>query len=308
MKRLQALTALVLVGGLSLAVEAYQQQNAPRTVQVTKVRDRLWMLTGGGGNTAVFERADGVVVVDTKNPGWGQPILDAIKGLTSKPVTMIINTHTHADHVSGNVEFPATIDIVVQANTKANMEQMRPVTGLSQPGAPAPPNIFTQNNGRGMPTRTFTDRLTLGRGADEIDLFYFGRAHTNGDAYVLFPALRVLHAGDTFAGKDLPILDANNGGSGVEIADTLTKAADMAEGKVDTIITGHSGLMTVADMRQFAAFNRAFLEATRAAKRAGKSVQQAASEWKTPASFTGYANPQAGRALSNTQVVYDELN
>jgi glyoxylase-like metal-dependent hydrolase (beta-lactamase superfamily II) len=70
-----------------------------------------------------------VVVVDTKNPGWGQPILDAIKKLTDKPVITIINTHTHGDHVSGNVEFPATVDVIVQENTKklhgANRRRVR---------------------------------------------------------------------------------------------------------------------------------------------------------------------------------------
>jgi glyoxylase-like metal-dependent hydrolase (beta-lactamase superfamily II) len=307
MKRAHVLVSLVVVGALSLAVSAYQQQNAPRQVQVQKVRDNLWMLQGGGGNTAVFERSDGVVVVDTKNPGWGQPILDAIKGLTSKPVTLIINTHTHGDHVSGNVEFPATVDIVVQENTKANMEQMRPVTGLAQRGGP-PVNIFQQNNGRGMAKRTFRDRMTLGSGADRIELYYFGRAHTNGDAYVLFPAIRVLHAGDTFPNKDLPIVDANNGGSGVEFPDTVSKAAAMANGQVDSVMTGHGGLMTVAEMREFADFNRDFLNAARAARQAGKTVEQAASEWKTPAKYQGYATPQEGRLRSNMQVIYDELN
>ncbi len=156
------------------------------------------MLKGGGGNTAVFVTAKGVVVVDTKNPGWGQPILDKIKELTPKPVTTIINTHTHGDHVSGNVEFPATVDVVVQENTKANMEKM---------------DIFKQNNGKGMAKRTFKDKMTIGKGADQIDLYYFGRGHTNGDAFVVFPALRTMHAGDIFAGKNLPLLDANNGGS-----------------------------------------------------------------------------------------------
>ena len=88
------------------------------------------MLKGGGGNTAVFIMADGVTVVDAKNPGWGQPILDKIKELTNKPVVRLINTHTHADHVSGNVEFPATVDIVTQENTKANMEKMVAPTGF----------------------------------------------------------------------------------------------------------------------------------------------------------------------------------
>ena len=95
------------------------------------------MLKGGGGNTAVFVGADGVVVVDTKLPGWGQPILDKIKELTPKPVTTIINTHTHGDHVSGNVEFPATVDIVVQENTKTNMEKMMSPPGMSPPAPPA---------------------------------------------------------------------------------------------------------------------------------------------------------------------------
>ena len=305
MKRFQVLAILVAVGSISVAARAYQQA-APREVQVEQVRPNLWVLRGGGGNTAVFERADGVVVVDTKNPGWGQPILDAVKRLTNKPVTTIINTHTHFDHVSGNVEFPANVEIIVQENTKALMAEMRPVTGLGRGNGG--PSIFAQNNGRGLPTRTYTDRLTLGSGADQIELHYFGRAHTSGDSFVVFPALRVMHAGDAFAGKDLPILDANNGGSGTDMPQTLTRAAEMADGRIDTIITGHSGLMTVADLRQFAAFNQAFLEATRAAKRAGKTVAQAASEWKTPAGFAGYGQPQAARAQSNTQVVYDELN
>ena len=133
---------MITVGVLSMAAVAYQGQGqqAPKVVEVVKVKDNLFMFTGGGGNTAVFVEANGVVVVDTKNPGWGQPILDKIKTLTDKPVTMIINTHTHGDHVSGNVEFPATVDVVTQENTAANMKLMKPVTGLPQNGPPT--NIF----------------------------------------------------------------------------------------------------------------------------------------------------------------------
>ena len=69
---------------------------------------------------------DGVVVVDTKNPGWGQPILDKIKRLTNKPVTTIINTHTHGDHVSGNVEFPTTVEVIAHENNKINMQTCGP--------------------------------------------------------------------------------------------------------------------------------------------------------------------------------------
>src|SRR5438132_1088770 len=182
MRRATVLIALVAVGSLSLAVSAYQQAPArggqqppaPKVVEAQKLRDNPFMPTGanGGGNTAVFVGTDGVVVVDTKNPGWGTPILEKIKELTPKPVTTIINTHTHGDHVSGNVEFPATVDVIVQENTAKNMQDMRPATGVAQPNGP-PPNIFKANNGRGMPKRTFKDKMSIGKGADRIDLYYF---------------------------------------------------------------------------------------------------------------------------------------
>src|SRR5215471_12799741 len=118
MKRMAVLGILIGLGILSLIVTAQQGgQPAPKVIDVEKLKDNLYVLKGGGGNTAVFITSNGVVVVDAKNPGWGQPILEKIKTLTNKPITTLINTHTHGDHVSGNVEFPATVDIIVQENT-----------------------------------------------------------------------------------------------------------------------------------------------------------------------------------------------
>ena len=305
MRRLMVLVVLLAVGSLTLAVAAYQQPPAPKVVEVEKLKDNLFVLKGGGGNTAVFVGANGVVVVDTKNPGWGQPILDKIKGLTSKPVTMIINTHTHGDHVSGNVEFPATVDIITHENTKANMEKMLPPTGIPQQGPPT--NIFKANNGKGLPKRTFKDKMSVGSGTDRIDLYYFGRGHTNGDAWVVFPTLRVMHAGDIFSGKNLPLLDATNGGSGVAIPDTLGKAANSVK-DIDTVITGHSPqMMTMNDLKEYVTFNREFLMAVQGAKKAGKSVDDVAKSWTMPAKYTGYAKPDPVRLKSNVQVIFDEL-
>src|SRR5436309_11753568 len=235
MKRSVALGVLIGVGALSMVVAARQAggagQQAPKIVEVGKLKGNRFVLKGGGGNTAVFITGTGVVVVDAKNPGWGQPVLDKIKELTNKPVTTLINTHTHGDHVSGNVDFPATVDIIVQENTKTNMGKMP---------------IFKEHNGAGLPKRTFKDKMTIGKGADQIDLYYFGRGHTNGDAWVVFPALRIVHAGDIFSGKNIPLIDANNGGSAMEIGTSLQKAADAIK-NIDSIITGHSTVMTMAD-------------------------------------------------------------
>ncbi len=307
MKRGTVLGSLVLTGVLSMTVAAFQQppagQPAPMVVEVDKVKDNLYVMKGGGGNSAVFISGAGVTVVDTKNPGWGQPLLDKIKTVTDKPIVRIINTHTHGDHVSGNVEFPATVDIVAQDNTKANMQQMRGVTGLAAP--PAGPNIFQRNNGKGLAKRSFKDRMTIGKGADEIDLYYFGRAHTNGDAWVVFKALRVMHAGDAFANRDLPIMDANNGGSGVEFSGTLAKAAGVKD--VDVIINGHSPTTTTpADLRTQSEFIADFVKFVQDAKKAGKSLEDTVITWKTPATFTGYATPAPMRVRADAQVIWDE--
>jgi glyoxylase-like metal-dependent hydrolase (beta-lactamase superfamily II) len=307
MRRRDVLGGLIAIGALSLTAVAYEgqaggQQQAEKTITVDQIKENLWVLRGGGGNTAVFATANGVVVVDTKLAGWGQPILAKIKELTPRPVTTIINTHSHGDHVSGNVEFPATVQIVAHSNTKTNVEAWPPVYGLGN----AFPNVVKESGGKGVPMKTFQDKLSLGAGNDRVDLFYFGRGHTGGDAWVVFPSLRVMHAGDMFPNKNVPIMDKNAGGSGVEFPETLMKAFNGATG-VDTIITGHTPTtMTMADLKTYAEFNRDFVTAAREAKKAGRTVDDFAAAWKTPEKYAGYGAPQAASVKNAAQVVFDE--
>lgn len=294
MRRGLVLGALLALGTL-VAVNAQQPADAPKVVEVEKVKDNLFVLRGGGGNTAVFVTASGVTVVDAKNPGWGTPILTKIKELTPKPVTMLINTHTHGDHVSGNVEFPASVEFVAHANTKTNMQKMP---------------IFKEHGGNGVAEKTFTDRMTIGTGADQIDLYYFGPGHTNGDAWVVFPAHRIVHSGDIFAGKSLPLIDVANGGSQLQIADTLTKAYNGIK-NVDTIINGHMPAQTTwADLREFADFNREMTTWMQAQLKAGKTPEQAAAEWKLPEKYKGYSatvSPLMGGLAGRIKALQDEL-
>jgi len=293
------------VGALTMTVAALQQPAAPpapMVIDVDKLTDNLYVMKGGGGNSAVFITANGVTVVDTKLPGWGQPLLDKIRTVTNKPVTTIINTHTHFDHNSGNVEFPASVEVITHANTKTYMEQANPVYGL-QTGAQ--PNIFKEHGGNGMPKRTFSDKMTVGRGPDQIDLYYFGRAHTGGDAFVVFPASRVMHVGDTMANRNIPIIDKNNGGSGVEFSATVAKAAQVPN--VDTIINGHNPTtITPADLRLFSEFIADFVKFTQDAKKAGKTVDDVVNTWKAPAKYTGYGMPNPMFVRSDAQVIFEE--
>ena len=176
-----------------------------------KVSDRLYMIPGAGGNTAVFVRDNGVVLVDTKNPNNGQGILDQVRTVTDKAVTHIINTHTHGDHNGSNVFFPATVEIVTHANTQANMMKM--------------PAFEAAENRHGLPDRTFTEQMTLLSGNDTIDLaaVYGGvLAYRHNGAFTAAGQVRI----NDIAGADV-IVEVNTGG---------TLAADMQIRLTGTIL------------------------------------------------------------------------
>lgn len=292
MRRSFVLSGLVMTGALVALAGLSAQQPAsqgPNVAQIEKVKDNLYVITGGGGNTAAYVTANGVVLVDTKLANWGQAILDQVKTVTTKPVTHIINTHTHGDHTGSNEFFPATVEIVAQENTAANMAKMPAFQDAAKKYA--------------MPDRTYKDKLTVLSGNEAIDLYYFGAAHTNGDTFVVFRALRVMHAGDAFAGARTPLIDMNNGASGVAYPATLENAAAGIK-NVDTVIPGHSPVTTWQAFVDYGEFNRAFLAAVQASKKAGKSVEQAVAELTLPDKFKAYGMQGA---KDNVTKIYAEL-
>jgi glyoxylase-like metal-dependent hydrolase (beta-lactamase superfamily II) len=308
MKRLLVSTTIICIGFAMISIALIAQQPAPpaggqRGVNpalgplgtIQKVKDRLYMIPGAGGNTAVFVTDNGVVIVDTKLANNGQGILDQIKAVTNKPVTHIINTHTHGDHTGSNQFFPANVEIVTHDNTKANMERM---------------DVFKDPaNKNGLPDRTYKDKLTLFNGEDSIDLYYFGPAHTNGDSFVVFRALGTMHTGDVFPNKAQPLIDRNNGGSGIAYPETITKATSAIK-NVDTIIAGHTpaGPLKWQDFVDYGEFNRLFLEHARTSLKEGRTPEQALMTLRLPDKFKEY-NLQGGRGGpgGNFNAIYQEL-
>jgi cyclase len=279
---------LVAAGAVATGFAA-QQPPAQQPLQIEKVKDNLYVITGNGGNTAAFIRGNGVVIVDTKNPNNGPGILEKVKSVTDKPITHIINTHTHGDHVGSNEFFPATVDIVVHENTAANMAKMK--------------NFAEPATKHGLPDQTFKDKLTVFSGNEAIDLYYFGNAHTGGDAFIVFRALRVMHSGDAFAGPSLPIMDMNNGGSGIAYPGTLAKTAAGIK-NVDTVIPGHSPVTNWQAFVDYGEFIRSFVTSVSAAHKAGKTAEQALSEFKPDAKFASYT---LLRGEADVNVIYKEL-
>ena len=303
MRRISVLSALIIIGGLSVVLGAFQAPPAGPTpaalaaTKIEKVKDNLYIITGSapaprdafsGGNTAVFITDTGVVVVDTKLAGWGQVILDRIKTVTNKPVTMIINTHTHGDHTGSNEFFGTNVETVVQENTKANMEKM---------------DAFKGDKAKFLPKKTYKDKTTVLSGKDAIDLYHFGPGHTNGDTFVVFRELRTMHAGDMFPWKDAPFIDRSNGGSGVEWPKSIDKVLKNVK-NVETVIGGHQPVATWKDLQTFQQYTADLLAQCEAALKAGKSVDDAIASLN----LSKYAGFETMRLKAAVQAIYDELN
>src|SRR5579862_8337381 len=121
MKRAIVLGGLLVIGGA--AVIAQQNQARPQLPDLVKVKDNLYVILSStpgpeftGGNTGVLVGASGVTVVDTKLSGYGPTIIEKIRTVTDKPITTIINTHTHGDHTGSNEAF-ANVEFVAHENT-----------------------------------------------------------------------------------------------------------------------------------------------------------------------------------------------
>src|SRR5713101_6524236 len=299
MARRRLLPAIV-VAGLAVAGAAAQQQRPriPPTGAIKSVRDNLYVIPGAGGNTSVFVTQAGVVLVDTKLPNNGEAILNQIRRVTDKPVSTIVNTHSHPDHIGSNEYFPASVEVVAQENTRKWMAA----------------NPRVASNPVGMPKRTFTDRMTLGSGDDRIELYYFGAGHTDGDAFIVFPARRAMAAGDMFAWKMAPLIDPMAGGSVLALPETLEKAVNGIP-NVDTVIEGHGEVNTWEGFRDYIQFNRALVDAAKAGIGQKTAEEIAAGLSPTFSVFTKqellmdleYGGTPLSRAVINVNIAFREL-
>ena len=292
MKRAFVFGALMALGSLSLLAGDPGQlpPSAPKVLQLQKLRDNLYLLTGGGGNSLFLVTELGVVLVDTKGAGWGQAVLDKIRTVTKQPVTTIINTHSHQDQTGGNDFFPTSVEIIAQDNTRLTMDKMDAFKGVRV-------NF--------LPKLMFRETMTIGSGKDRVDLYYFGPGHTGGDAWVVFPAQRVMHAGGLIAVGQLPVVDLDSGGSGLAYPDTLAKAF-AAIMNVETIVPGDGPPLAMKDLQEYERFTRDFRNAVVSGYHHGLSIGEVADGWRQPDRDRDFTAPP-DRVKSNVQTIFAEL-
>lgn len=314
-----ALIALLAAGGLAAAAAAQPQPAAPGGAApaapqgalgrsplpppepIEHVTKNVYKIFGGGGNTTVVVQKQGVVLVDTKMPGNGPAILGEVKKVTDKPVAMIINTHSHIDHVgsTGAIrdQYP-NVQVVMNEKAKAEL--------LANP----------RNDAKDLPTQTYADMTTIGQGDDRIELYHFGRGHTQGDTFVLFPAQHVLCMGDVMAWDMGPFLPA---GGASAIADEVDQLVAAMKGKgVEYVIEGHGNVNTWPHLQRFARFNRALITAAKLHYDRGDPPSAAVADLEKTPEFAPlldhnikkgleYGNTPFARANMNVNVAYQEF-
>jgi cyclase len=252
---MRRLTVLIFLAGVLLLDTAWvgwtQTAKPPLPLRIAKVKGDLYMISGEGGNVAVYVTSEGVVLVDDMFDRNHADILAQIKSVTDKPLRYVLNTHQHDDHAGGDMKMLPIAEVVAHRNARANLTDIKQPYYEDTPGTPI-----------GLPRITFTDEFAVHLGGKEVRAKYFGRGHTNGDVIIYFPELKAIHTGDLFLGRGAPrggavqsrpvgvniYVDYAQGGSFMEWTKTLDGVMQM---DFDTVIPGHGPVSTKDDVAKF---------------------------------------------------------
>ena len=214
------------------AVVAYTQAPQAAKLDVVKIKDDLFVIHNDfvPGNVTALITNEGVVLVDDKFEVDSANVVAEVKKLSNQPIKYVINTHHHADHSGGNAKLQQMgVMVVTSEQARENMVEGK------QPG---------------LSNITFEKHAHIYLGGKNVEMYYFGRAHTNGDIVVYFPAQRTLAAGDMFTFGDATpqLIDYSGGGSAKEWTKTLDGALQL---DFDTVVPGHGVVTTKREMAKF---------------------------------------------------------
>jgi cyclase len=290
-------------------------------------------------NTAIIESDDGVVIVDTHSkPSAARLIVQELRGLTTKPVRYVVNTHFHWDHWHGNEVYPAAYPNAEIITNQITREAMA-TKGLKRiqdhirqgPGEIAQIKATLATAGSGerraqladdlkhaeayhaevkalkpaLPTMAFDRTMKLYRRDREIHLLYLGRAHTEGDVFVYLPNEKVVITGDAVIGWTPFMGD----GYPEDWAATLDRLAEL---DFTHLIMGHGEVAGREWLRTFRGYVHDMVEAVRTEVMRGATLEEAqrrvpealAPTYEKPFSAYGDYRPWRAGLLLNIERTY----
>ena len=172
----------------------------------------------GGPHSGFLVVGDSLLIIDSmQTPAMVEEFQSRISQVTDKKPTFLINSHHHGDHISGNKFFSPPAEVIAHEYVRQWMLE------------------DTASNGTEwhMPSITFNDRMTLHLDGEEVQLFYYGKAHTPGDALIYLPAQKLLYAVDVAVTGMVPFMADGHAGSWINVLRCV-------EGlEIDTLVPGH---------------------------------------------------------------------
>jgi len=206
------------------------------------------------GNITVLITEEGVLLVDTKYAIDYENVAAMLAGITDQPIRYVVNTHYHDDHSGANQIFQGDgARVFTSDNARLKMVE----TGRAE----------------GLPDLTLSDRTSIHIGGTSVDLYYFGRAHTDGDIVAHFPDHGVLAAGDMYANDPgtPELVDFSGGGSAREWPRSLTRALSL---DFETVIPGHGTVASREALEGFRDDTARLAEMVQSMNRNGRSREE----------------------------------
>ncbi|MDZ4146901.1 MAG: MBL fold metallo-hydrolase [Flavobacteriaceae bacterium] len=212
-------------------------QNQEVTIKVIPVTGQISMLVGQGGNIGLLVGEKKALMIDDQFAPLTGKILDAVKTVTDKPVSYLLNTHWHGDHTGGNANMSQTGALIfAHENVRKRLENAQREKNELVPNA--------------LPNFTFTDQMNFFFEDEEIMFLHSHNGHTDGDAMVYFVQNNVLHTGDLYFQSRYPFMDLNSGGSVNGYIEAVRKALMLINDDTK-IISGHGNLSNKKEYLSF---------------------------------------------------------
>ncbi len=258
-------TGITIAGLALLNKQSAAAFFAQPAFKIKMLTDDIGVFTERGGTILFFISKKGIVVVDSQFPEQSQHLIDELKKKSKKPFKLLINTHHHGDHSSGNIAFKDLVPhVLAHANSLVNQKNAA---------------IKNKTEDKQLyPDQTFTNTWTQKMGKEKIMLHYFGAAHTNGDSLIHFQHANIVHMGDLMFNRRHPFVDKSAGANMGSWINVLDKAAATFDTNTK-IVCGHAAegfeiIANTTDLKAFGDYLGNILKFVDSEIKAGRSKEE----------------------------------
>ncbi len=270
--------------------------SADESYQIRNLAGNLWTFEERGGTIGFDVSDDGIAIVDTQFPEQSQHLVDAIRAQTDRSIDLLINTHHHGDHTSGNTVFKELIkDSVAHSNSKKNqLSRAEDSDKVDQ--------IF-------LPETVFEDSWKTNLGSETVLMNYYGAGHTNGDAITTFVNTNAVHMGDLVFNRRFPYIDKSAGANIQNWIVVLDKVLESHNTETKYIFghsdNGYDVVGNYEDIKAFQNYLERLLEFGEKSFKAGKTLEELNAETTM---IPGAEEWKGDGILRSLDAVYQELS